>query len=220
MVQTYFEVNLLLDAQKWRFEDSPSVASLLQRQHHDLCRCFFFTTETSSWSLQLLLLYYRDSLMIFAVASLLQRQHHDLCRCFFTAEIASSLPLLLYYRGSIMIFVVFSLIPYFIWILSIRNTIRHTCWCCNHKHKLSKVKAITKIRKIVSYYILPFFVRAQTILIKMGSWAYILMTNEVFIVILTLYFQTVVDILSFVGESISLWNKPWSCTVVVLLFKK
>ena len=50
---------------------------------------------------------------------------------------------------------------------------------------------------------LPFSVLLQTILIKMGSWVYILMANEVYIAIFTLYFQTVVNILSFFGESSS-----------------
>ena len=47
---------------------------------------------------------------------------------------------------------------------------------------------------------LPFSVRVQTVLIKLGSCVYILMANEVYIVTFTFYFQTFVNILSFIGE--------------------
>ena len=45
----------------------------------------------------------------------------------------------------------------------------------------------------------------------MGSWAYNLMTNEVYIVIFTLYFQTV-DTFSFISS----WNSPKKRDIVVL----
>ena len=45
----------------------------------------------------------------------------------------------------------------------------------------------------------------------MGSWAYNLMTNEVYIVIFTLYFQTV-DTFSFISS----WNNPKKRDIVVL----
>ena len=59
------------------------------------------------------------------------------------------------------------------------------CWC--YKHKLSKVKFTNKSRKNISHHILSFSLWVKTILIKMGSWVYILMANEVYIVIFTLY---------------------------------
>ena len=120
-------------------------------------------------------------------------------------------------RESVMIFTVFDLFPYFIWFLTVRNTIsRHTCWCC--RYKLSKVKIINKSRKIVSHHILPFSVRVQTVLIKMGSCIYVLMTNQVCTVTFTFYFQTFVDILSFFGEPISSGKNLWNCNLVSLQF--
>ena len=41
-----------------------------------------------------------------------------------------------------------------------------------------------------------FLVRVKTFLIKMGSWIYILMANEVYIVILILYFKRGINFLS------------------------
>ena len=59
-------------------------------------------------------------------------------------------------------------------------------WCC--RYKFWKVKIFNKSKKIVSHDILSFSVHLQTISIKIGSWLYILMANEVYIVIFTLYF--------------------------------
>ena len=64
-----------------------------------------------------------------------------------------------------MIFAVFDLFPYFIWILTIRETIsRHICWWC--RHKLSKVKIVNKSRKIVSHHILPFHQYHRVLVLK------------------------------------------------------
>ena len=65
------------------------------------------------------------------------------------------------------------------------------------RYKFSKVKVIHKSRKFASFYKLPFSVRVLTVLSKMGFWVHILIAIEIQIVIVTLYFQTVIGILSF-----------------------
>ena len=59
-----------------------------------------------------------------------------------------------------MIFATFDLFPYFIWVLTIRNTIFiHSCWCC--RYKFSKVKIINKSRIIapILYFRFLFWCR-------------------------------------------------------------
>ena len=94
------------------------------------------------------------------------------------------------YRENITIFAVFDLFPYFIWVLTIGNTIlTRTCWCCGYK--LSKITIMYKSIKFVSYHILHyfffffFFFWVNMILIKMTSRVYILIANKVYIMIFT-----------------------------------